>query len=240
MICARFYTELYSSTFQDQHPSLKNTSSDSSEVPLIMISEVKKTLNEIKSNKATGIDKLASDVMILRGEISVKQMPTKFYKTDNSKWKEAKIIIQHKKETRETFKITGLSVCFPTCTNCSHGHYKQRMENVLEEKQPREQAGFRKGYSTIDHLHATNHRTEKWDELRRPLCIGYIHFEMAFDSLEQEAIFKALRSIGINETYITILEDIYTGATGRVHMDNQVSEEIPILRGVRQGDPIST
>ena len=82
MICARFYTELYSSPLHDQHPSLKNTSPDSSEVPLIMISEVKKTLNEIKSNNATGIDKLASDVMILRGEKSVKQMPTKFYKTD--------------------------------------------------------------------------------------------------------------------------------------------------------------
>ena len=54
-----------------------------------------------------------------------------------------------------------------------------------------------------------------------------------------KAIFKALRSIGINETYITILEDNYTGATARVHMDSQVSEEIPILRGVRQGDTIS-
>ena len=43
----------------------------------------------------------------------------------------------------------------------------------------------------------------------------------------------------MKETYITILEGIYKGATARVHMDNQVSEEIPILRGVRQGDPIS-
>ena len=43
-ICARFYIELYSSTLQDQHPSLKNTSQDSSEVPPIMTSEVKKTL----------------------------------------------------------------------------------------------------------------------------------------------------------------------------------------------------
>ena len=48
-----------------------------------------------------------------------------------------------------------------------------------------------------------------------------------------------MRTIGINETYITILEDIYTGATARVHMDNQVLEKIPILRGVRQGDTIS-
>ena len=56
--------------------------------------------------------------------------------------------------------------------------------------------------------------------------------------LEHEAIFKALRSIGIYETYITILEYAYTGATARVHMDNQVSEEKQILRDVRQGDPL--
>ena len=48
-----------------------------------------------------------------------------------------------------------------------------------------------------------------------------------------------MRSIGINKTYITILEDTYTGANARVHVDNQVSEEIPILRGMRQGDQIS-
>ena len=41
------------------------------------------------------------------------------------------------------------------------------------------------------------------------------------------------------ETYITILEDTYTGGTARVHMDSQVSEEISVLRGVRQGDPVS-
>ena len=37
-----FHTELYSSTPQDQHPSLENTSPDSSEVPPTMTSEVKK------------------------------------------------------------------------------------------------------------------------------------------------------------------------------------------------------
>ena len=48
-----------------------------------------------------------------------------------------------------------------------------------------------------------------------------------------------MRSTGTDETYVTFLEDIYTGAAARVHMDNQVSEEIPMLRSVRQGDPIS-
>ena len=45
---ARFYTELYSSTLQDQHPSLKTTNTDYSGVPPIMTSEVKKTMKEMK------------------------------------------------------------------------------------------------------------------------------------------------------------------------------------------------
>ena len=60
-IPTRFYTELYSSTRQDQHHPLKITNPDSSEVPSIMTSEVKKTLKEIKSNKAPGMDNLTSD-----------------------------------------------------------------------------------------------------------------------------------------------------------------------------------
>ena len=44
----------------------------------------------------------------------------------------------------------------------------------------------------------------------------------------------------MNETYVKILENIYKGATARVHLDNHVSEPFAIGRGVRQGDPISS
>ena len=76
------------------------------------------------------------------------------------------------------------------------------------------------------------------NEFKRSLYIGHTDYDKAFDSIEHEAILRALTSIGINETYITILEDIYTGATAQVHIDNQVSEDIPVLGGVRQGNPI--
>ena len=113
------------------------------------------------------------------------------------------------------------------------------MEKVLVENQPREKAGCRIGYSTVDILQIINQLIEKCNEFSIPLCFGYINCRKAFESIEHEAIFKVLRSIGINETYITILENIYTGASARVHMDNKVSELIPILGGVRQGNPIS-
>ena len=79
--------------------------------------------------------------------------------------------------------------------------------------------------------------TEKCIEFDIPLCIGYIDVEKAFDSVKHEAILKALGTVNINETYLNILEDIYTEASARVHMNNQVLEEISILTGVRQVGP---
>ena len=82
---------------------------------------------------------------------------------------------------------------------------------------------------------------EKSEEYQLPLVIGFIDYEMAFDSIEHFSIFEALRKINVNETYVKILdlENIYKGATARVHLDIHVSEPFAIGRGVRQGDPIS-
>ena len=67
-----------------------------------MTSEVKKTLKEIKNNKAPGIDNLVSDIMILGGEESVKQITTFLNQILETKkipveLKEAKMILLHKR-----------------------------------------------------------------------------------------------------------------------------------------------
>ena len=114
-----------------------------------------------------------------------------------------------------------------------------RIERTLDENQPREQAVFRKGYSTTDHLQALNQIIEKLNEYNLPLCIGFIDYEKAFDTVEHFAIFETLRKTNVNERYINILQNIYNQATARVHLDKLVSTEFPRHRGVRQGDPLS-
>ena len=91
----------------------------------------------------------------------------------------------------------------------------------------------------MDHLHALNQVIEKTNEYQLNLCVGYIDFDKAFDSVEHKDLFASLRTAGINENYVQILEDIYTNASARIHIDNDVSKEIHIGRGVRQGDTLS-
>ena len=64
------------------------------------------------------------------------------------------------------------------------------------------------------------------------------HYEKAFDTVEHFAIFEAFRRTSINETYVKSLQSIYSQATARIHLNN-LSDEFPINRGVRQGDPLS-
>ena len=91
----------------------------------------------------------------------------------------------------------------------------------------------------LPNLQALNQIIEKSNEYNLPLCIGFIDYEKAFDTVEHFAIFEALRKTNVNETYINILQNIYNQATARVHLDKLVSTEFQIHRGVRQGDPLS-
>ena len=109
----------------------------------------------------------------------------------------------------------------------------------MDQNQPRDQAGFRRKFSTIDNIYTLNQFIEKANEYNLHLCVGFIDYEKAFDSVEHFAIFEALRKININETYVQILENIYRKATASMHIDDLVSENFQIKRGDRQGDPIS-
>ena len=69
--------------------------------------------------------------------------------------------------------------------------------------------------------------------------IGFIDYEKAFDTVEHFSIFEALRKTNPNETYANILQNIYSQATTKIHLDKSLSDEFPINREVRQGDPLS-
>ena len=106
---------------------------------------------------------------------------------------EAKVIILFKKGDPRDIKnyrpISLLSHSYNIFTRL----LQSRNERTLDKNQPREQAGFQKGYSATDHLQALNQTIEKLNEYNLPQCIGFINYEKAFDTVEHFAIFEALR-----------------------------------------------
>ena len=243
-ICSDFYQELYNSQTGTHSQEAKIISTQNTEIPDITSREVEVAIKEMKKNKATGLDEITKDILEEGGNAIITQLVRLFNQIIIKKyipksWKEAKIILLHKKGDKSDIKnyrpISLLSHLYKLFTKI----VQNRLKKELDAQQPREQAGFREGFSTTDHLHAINQLIEKSNEYQLDLCIGFIDYEKAFDSIEHLNLFQALREIGINEGYVCILEDIYTDATSRIHLDSDVSEIVKISRGVRQGDTLS-
>ena len=79
---------------------------------------------------------------------------------------------------------------------------------------------------------------EKADEYKIPLCFAFVDYEKAFDSIEFNPLFEALENQEVEAAYITLLRDLYNGATSTLKLHRE-SDKINLQRGVRQGDNIS-
>ncbi len=114
-----------------------------------------------------------------------------------------------------------------------------RLARRLDDFQPPEQAGFRKGFSTIDHIHTLRQIIQKTEEYNQPLCLAFVDYEKAFDSIETWAVLQSLQRCQIDYRYIEALKGLYENATMSVRLQDQNSKPIQLQRGVRQGDVIS-
>ncbi|CAG5047221.1 unnamed protein product [Parnassius apollo] len=121
---------------------------------------------------------------------------------------------------------------------------KDRLATFKEKFQPLEQAGFRKNFSTIDHIHNLNLIIEKYIEHNRPLYLACIDYAKAFDSISHTSMYKALHECEAPTKTIDLIKDIYYKSKSRVKLERH-GPEINICRGVRQGqvkiqgDPLS-
>ena len=67
-----------------------------------------------------------------------------------------------------------------------------RIQKQIQEQQPHEQAGFRHGFSTIDHLQVINQLIEQALEYETELHLAFIDYTKAFDSLNHNFLLSAL------------------------------------------------
>uniref|UniRef100_A0A7I4Y976 Reverse transcriptase domain-containing protein n=1 Tax=Haemonchus contortus TaxID=6289 RepID=A0A7I4Y976_HAECO len=124
-------------------------------------------------------------------------------------WKTSKTVLLYKKGDLDDIgnyrPICLLSVIF----NFSTRVILNRIGRILDEGQPCEQTGFRRGFSTIDHIHTLTRLFEVSREYKMPLCLTFIDLKKAFDTVEAEAVIEALGNQGVPTQYIRMLRQLY-------------------------------
>ena len=64
-------------------------------------------------------------------------------------------------------------------------------------------------------------------------------FEKAFDSLDQDFLFDCLSKMNFPPSFVLFLRKLYKNASSKVMVNGFLSRAFKLLRGSRQGDPLS-
>ena len=110
-----------------------------------------------------------------------------------------------------------------------------RLQPLLETEQSMDQVGFQRG-TGIDHALAVFETVcGKSIEWNCEIWFASLDLTKAFDRVEHNQLFEALREQHVPQPYIALLRAIYSSQSGAVHG----GRPFDIQRGVKQGDILS-
>jgi hypothetical protein len=112
---------------------------------------------------------------------------------------------------------------------------RNRIKGYIDNKLRREEMGFQKGRSCIGQVNTLRIILEQFNEFQSPLYLIFIDFEKAFDSINKNKMWNAIRILGIPEKIISLIQQLYKNYTCQVKNNGKLSEPIIVESGVKQG-----
>nr|AYE92701.1 endonuclease-reverse transcriptase [Penaeus japonicus] len=112
---------------------------------------------------------------------------------------------------------------------------QRRLADFFNEQMPREQAGFRKGRGTRDHIANLRWIIESMREKQRNLVMCFIDYSKAFDCVDHDLLWLYLREMGAPLHIIQLLKSLYKDQEACVRTDSGETPWFEIGKGVRQG-----
>ncbi len=147
-------------------------------------------------------------------------------------WKTSNIILLYKKGCKYNTKNYRLISLMPVLAKIFSSMLDFHMREALELQQISCQTGFKKGFSTVDHLHTVNILIQKATEHRIPCHLAFIDFTKAFDLLNQNFMLQTLINHGLNFDFVELIQEMYTGLKAKIITDVK-GNSLNINRGVR-------
>ena len=99
--------------------------------------------------------------------------------------------------------------------------------------------GFKRGYSTNDHMFTLLACVQKQFAANRKLYVAFIDFEKAFDSINRNLLWPILLKNGIKGKLFRCIKSMYSNVKARVRCGDKLTDYVNCTAGVKQGDVCS-
>ena len=227
----------------DQNPDENNHALN---IP-ISTNEVLKAIKDLKSHKAHGLDYIINEFL----QKSCSTMSIVFTKLFNvvlntgivpNDWTVGVIhpIYKNKGCKNDPLNYRGITLlsCFGKLFTSI---LNDRITKYLEQNNllGQEQAGFRKNFSTVDHLFTLYGIIDILLSKKKRLYCAFLDFEKAFDKVDRAFLWQKLLSQNINGKVLTVIKNLYANAKSCIRANNNVSDFFQVNVGVRQGENLS-
>ena len=114
---------------------------------------------------------------------------------------------------------------------------EQRLRDIVSISDG--QFGFKSGVGTTDAIFVIRTLCEKYREGNKPLDMVFVDLEKAYDTVLHEVLWRCMRKQNIPEGYVTLVQDMYEGATTRLKSKRGISEQFEVWIGLHQGSALS-
>ena len=202
--------------------------------------EVVESINKMKNGKAPGNDGIPSEIFKCGGEVLTDKLHLLIVKSWQQGiipqgFKDVSIIPIFKKgDHRDCGNYRGISL-LAIAGKIMAKIAQTRLSSLAEDILTESQCGFRRQRSTIDMIFSLRQIQEKAVEQYRDLYIIFIDFRKAFDTVDRLLLWKVLEAFGCPPLLVKIIREFHDGTKGRVSVGNDLSEEIAVSHGTKQG-----
>ena len=101
------------------------------------------------------------------------------------------------------------------------------------------QFGFRPGRGTTDAIFILRQLQEKYLAKHKVLYFAFVDLEKAFDRVPRKVIWWALRTVGVDEWIVRVIQSMYDGPISKIRVNDSYSDNISVKVGVHQGSVLS-
>ncbi|GFS07445.1 retrovirus-related Pol polyprotein from type-1 retrotransposable element R2 [Elysia marginata] len=116
-----------------------------------------------------------------------------------------------------------------------HKRIAQKIDSEISELQ----ADFRKASGTRKAIFSLKILAEKHIEMQKDIYACFIDYSKAFDIVKHEKLIQAMRKTDIDPNDISLISHLYWTQKTKVRVGKDLSDEVDIKKGVRQGCVLS-